>query len=144
MYHRRGHLSMPFGYGRWPFGRGFPFGAACGRTRTMENAVEKAIRLLGPTLFQASVRTGIQPSTLWKWAKAGRIKDGLRAVELSRATDGAVSVEELVGATSENGDEPPKGKGFLKGRYRLPATYQASSASLPVVPRFPDTAARAA
>ena len=68
----------------------------------MENAVSKAIRILGPTLFQAAVRTGIQPTTLWKWAKAGRIKDGLRAVQIARLTDGQVTVEELVGA-SPNG-----------------------------------------
>jgi hypothetical protein len=94
----------------------------------MENAVEKAIRILGGSL-QATLKTGIHPTTLWKWAQAGRIKDGARAVLVSRATDGEVSVEELVGAEPVgNGDEPPKGKRFPVGG-RSSATYQASSLS---------------
>jgi hypothetical protein len=107
----------------------------------MENAVEKAIRILGGSL-QATLKTGIHPTTLWKWAQAGRIKDGARAVLVSRATDGEVSVEELVGAEPVgNGDEPPKGKGFHKAAPKITATYQASS----LIPSdVPDTAARAA
>lgn len=70
----------------------------------MENAVERAIRILGPSMFEASVRTGIHPATLYKWVKAKRVKDGRRAVELSRATGGQVTVEELVGFSEPSGN----------------------------------------
>ena len=97
----------------------------------MENAVEKAIRLLGPTLFEAAVRTGIQPSTLWKWKRDGRIKDGRRAVEVSRLTEGQVTIEELVGA-SPNG-QPNGSERVKKGKTsaRSPASRKAASKAAP-------------
>jgi hypothetical protein len=93
----------------------------------MENAVQQAIRLLGPTLFEAAVKTGIQPTTLWKWARAGRVKDGLKAHALAKATNFAVSLEDLLGIPRP---EAPNG-GRRRRRGPSSATYLHSPASDP-------------
>jgi DNA-binding transcriptional regulator YdaS (Cro superfamily) len=92
----------------------------------MENAVEKAIRILGPSVFEASMKTGIPPATLYKWIEAKRIKDGRRAVQVSRATGGQVTVEELVGYTEES----PNG-GTRRSSATSPAIGNGSSDSAP-------------
>jgi DNA-binding transcriptional regulator YdaS (Cro superfamily) len=102
----------------------------------MENAVEKAIRLLGPSMWEAAIRTRIHPTTLYKWAKAGRIKDGRRAVEVSRLTEGQVTIEELVGASPNgqpNGTERVK-KGKTSARSRALALPRKSRPALHAPP----------
>jgi len=95
----------------------------------MENPVEKAIRVLGGTAFAASLKTGIHPTTIWKWARAGRVKDGAKAFIIAEATEGAVSARELATGVydSENGDGPAAGPRFRRGRGGsvITATYPA-------------------
>jgi DNA-binding transcriptional regulator YdaS (Cro superfamily) len=90
----------------------------------MENAVEKAIRLLGGSL-QATIKTGIHSTTLWKWAKSGRVKDGQRALIIARAVDGAVTLEELVAGDLLAPVDGPRG-GRRQHRGKISARYCAS------------------
>ena len=71
----------------------------------MENAVQKAIRLLGPTLFEASITLRIQQSTLFRWAQIGRVRDGRRAYQIAKATGFQVPLLELFGVV-EGGAGP--------------------------------------
>jgi hypothetical protein len=106
-----------------------------------QNAVEQAIQAVGgPT--KASYVCRVSVGAIWKWRQQGRVSDGRAAVLLSQAS--GVPVEALVGleVVSGNGDEPPAGRRFQKPP-KITATYQAPSPGLPVVPRFPDTAAAA-
>src|SRR5215831_15696606 len=93
--------------------------------RGMENPVEKAIRVLGGTAFAASLKTGIHPTTIWKWARAGRVKDGAKAFIIAEATEGAVSARELATGVydSENGDGPQHGPRFRRGGPVISSTY---------------------
>lgn len=78
--------------------RGFAFIAGCATPPGMgrkENAVERAIRLLGGT-FETAAKLRIQPTTLWRWGKKGYVANGPRAKLIADATGGKVTVEELV------------------------------------------------
>jgi hypothetical protein len=70
----------------------------------MENPVEKALHLLGDTLWEASKKLDIQPSTLWKWKDAGRVKHGPSAIKISDAVQGAVTIRELLTGEFDNGN----------------------------------------
>ena len=108
-----------------------------------DNPVQRAVDILGGEL-ETQIAIRVKYWTLRDWLRNGVVPKTADAVALSEATGGRVSVKELAGSANGNGDDDPtKGRTFLKGG-KMSATYPELSPSLPVVPRFPDTAARAA
>jgi hypothetical protein len=113
----------------------------------MNEKLERAIRAVGG-VTETTYICRCSSSGLWKWRQAGYILDGPAAKRLADAATEAgfaVTTDELVDeAANGNGGAGPRGRRFRKGGHMITATYQVPSPDLPVVPRFPDAAARAA
>ena len=125
----------------------------------VNEALERVIEALGGPTEASYVLThaakaarleGVSYWTIRKWRVEGRVRDSRLAVLVEREARKVgiddVSVADLAGldlVSGNGGDAPRSRRRFLKGG-KMSATYQVSSPDLPVVPRFPDAAARAA
>jgi|SRR5215469_16219324 len=98
-----------------------------------DNPVRRAVDTIGGIL-ETQIAVRVNYWTLREWLKSGVVPTTRYAVALSEATHGAVSVKELAGLGSGNGDDGDKPRRFQRGRSSVTCLPPG-----PAVPRFPDT-----